>query len=263
MRVKVRMDMSPRDRSDGPSQSGSEPRGTKVHRSRRISPDSEHAANHDVLQAEWERVESSLPQHLGLRVHRALSWLERAEREPDDPDAEFIFYWIAFNAAYAKDRPHSMESTERSRFADFFETILSLDSNHTIYDAIWRRFSDSIRLLLENEFVFQPFWDNLAGRGSENWEQSFESSKSIVRRALATRDTRVILSTLFDRLYVLRIQLMHGGASWDSSVNRGQVRDGARILAFLVPLFVELMMSRPDIDWGPPDYPVVNQPPRG
>lgn len=216
-----------------------------------------------MLQAEWELVESRLHEYLALRVHRALSWLERAERERDDPDAAFIFYWIAFNAAYAKDRQHSMESTERSQFADFFDTILTLDTNQTIYDAIWTRFSDSIRLLLDNKFVFQPFWDHHAGRGSENWEHLFENRKNIVRRSLATRDTGVILSTLFDRLYVLRIQLMHGGASWGSSVNRDQVQDGARILAFLVPLFVELMMSHPEIDWGPPDYPVVNPTSRG
>ena len=69
--------------------------------------------------------------------------MERAEREPDDPDAAFIFYWIAFNAAYAQDRPRSLDSTEREHFADFFDTILSLDSGHMIYDAIWERFSDS------------------------------------------------------------------------------------------------------------------------
>ena len=122
----------------------------------------------------------------------------------------------------------------------------------------WERFSGPIRLLLDNKFVFQPFWNHHAGRGSENWEQSFERSKRRVHQALAARDTGAILSTLFDRLYVLRIQLMHGGASWESSVNRDQVRDGARIMAFLVPIFVGLMMSHPDVDWGPPDYPVVN-----
>lgn len=223
-----------------------------------MSYDSSRALAYEVLQAEWERVEAALPERLGLRVHRALSWLERAEREPDDPDAAFIFYWIAFNAAYAQDRPRSLDWTERNHFADFFDTILSLDSGHMIYDAIWERFSDSIRVLLDNRFVFQPFWNHHAGRGYENWEHAFENSKRGVRRALAARDTSVILSTLFDRLYVLRIQLMHGGASWGSSVNRDQVRDGASILAFLVPLFVGLMMSHPDIDWGPPDYPVVN-----
>ena len=224
-----------------------------------MSSGSARAPTHATLQAEWERVEDSLPERLGLRVHRALSWVKRAEAEADDPDAGFIFYWIAFNAAYAQDRPRSVDSTERNHFSDFFDTILSLDSGHTIYDAIWDRFSDSIRVLLDNQFVFQPFWNHHAGRGHGNWEDVFEGSKRRVRVALAARDTSVILSTLFDRLYVLRIQLMHGGASWGSSVNRDQVRDGARILAFLVPLFVELMMSRPDIDWGPPDYPVVNR----
>ena len=41
--------------------------------------------------------------NLGLRVHRAISWIERAEQESDDADAALVFYWIAFNSAYAKD----------------------------------------------------------------------------------------------------------------------------------------------------------------
>ena len=211
------------------------------------------------LNTEWECVQDTLPEDLALRMRRALSWLERAEQEREtDDDAAFIFYWIAFNAAYARDRPRDPESSERERFADYFDTILSLDSGNTIYDAIWDRFSDSIRVLLNNKFVFQPFWNHHAGLGYHNWGHTFEDSKRTVRRALADRDTKTILSTLFDRLYVLRIQLFHGGATWQSSVNRPQVQNGARILAFLVPLFVGLMMSNPQVDWGPPDYPVVS-----
>ena len=43
------------------------------------------------------------PENLGLRVHRALSWLHRAEQlaRSGDLDGELIFLWIAFNAAYA------------------------------------------------------------------------------------------------------------------------------------------------------------------
>lgn len=41
--------------------------------------------------------------NLGLRVHRAISWIERAEQQPDDADAAFVYYWIAFNLAYSKD----------------------------------------------------------------------------------------------------------------------------------------------------------------
>ena len=59
-------------------------------------------------------------------------------------------------------------------------------------------------------------------------------------------------------LYVLRNQLVHGGSTWNSGVNRAQVRDGAEILAFLVPVFVDLMMDNSQEDWGRPFYPVVD-----
>lgn len=36
-----------------------------------------------------------------------------------------------------------------------------------------------------------------------------------------------------------------------------QMRDGTAILAFLVPVFIDLMMDAPDQDWGAPFYPVV------
>lgn len=78
-----------------------------------------------------------------------------------------------------------------------------------------------------------------------------------MKAALKARDTLTILQILFDRLYVLRNQLIHGGATWGGSVNRDQVRDGARILSVLVPTFIELMMDAPDLDWGQPAYPVV------
>ena len=47
------------------------------------------------------------------------------------------------------------------------------------------------------------------------------------------------------------------GATWNSRVNRDQVRDGAAILAFLMPVFVDVMMDNPGEDWGRPFYPVV------
>ena len=212
----------------------------------------------DELNEEWERVRDTLPDTLGLRMRRALSWLGRAEQEKErDHDAAFIFYWIAFNAAYAKDRPSVPVSTARDEFDHYFRTILSLDSRNAIYDAIWNTFSGPIRILFDNQYVYQPFWEHLAGRGYDNWEYTFNESKKRVHAALARSDTNFILNALFDRLYVLRIQLMHGGATWGGSVNRDQVRDGARIMASLVPIFVGLMMAHPDEDWGSMDYPVV------
>ena len=77
-------------------------------------------------------------------------------------------------------------------------------------------------------------------------------------RALVGQDTWRILSLLFDRLYVLRNQILHGGATWSSSVNRPQVRDGAAIMGFLLPAFVKVMMDHPGEPWGANYYPVVD-----
>ena len=75
---------------------------------------------------------------------------------------------------------------------------------------------------------------------------------------MAKRDTARILSVVFDRLYVLRNQIIHGGATWNSAVNRSQVTDGAAVLGSLIPLFIDIMMDNPDRDWGRPFYPVID-----
>lgn len=217
------------------------------------------ALSHENLKAKQREIRDAFPDNLGLRIHRALSWLKRAEMELDDCDGAFIFYWIAFNAAYAKDKMEEIATGERSAFDEYFEKLIAVDIDHAIYSAIWERFSGSIRLLLDNRHVFQPFWSHHNQLpGYDDWEDRFERSKGKIRISLGEMDTKVILSTLFDRLYVLRNQLVHGGATWNSKVNRSQVQDGARILAFLVPLFIDLMMDNPEVSWGAPYYPVID-----
>lgn len=217
----------------------------------------------DQLKEKQRRLRAGFPLPLTLRVHRALSWLRRAEAEHEDLDVRFILLWIGFNAAYAGDLDRALDGegragNERDRFDQFFAALVAMDSDNRIYRRIWDRFSQEIRLLLDNKFVFAPFWRHQAGEfGGAGWEVSFESAKKTAHRALAERNTAVVLAILFDRLYVLRNQVVHGGATWDSSANRNQVRDGAALLGCLLPVFVDLMMDHPDAEWTMPMYPVV------
>ena len=115
-------------------------------------------------------------------------------------------------------------------------------------------------MLLENKDVFAPFWQYQNGVSEyDNWEERLASSRRVIASALTQRDTSLILSVLFDRLYVLRNQVMHGGATWNSSVNRSQIRDGSAVMDTLLPIFIELMMDHPQREWGKPFYPVVSQ----
>ena len=196
---------------------------------------------------------------LTLRTHRAISWLGRAEQETDDYDAAFIYYWIAFNASYAREIQRVKTQAERGRLAKYFSQIVNLDSEGRIFDAVWNIFADAIRVLLDNKFVFQPFWYYHNGVDHyDDWERRFQASRNSAARALGRAETATVLSILFDRLYVLRNQLMHGGATWNSSLSRDQMRDGVRIMALLVPLFIDVMLDNPTEQWGPPYYPIVN-----
>jgi hypothetical protein len=212
---------------------------------------------HEVLKEKHRRLREDYSTALTLRVHRALSWLGRAEQERDDLDVRFILLWIGFNAAYAADIDAALTG-EREQFKTFFSDLVKLDREHRIYDVVWKRFPNEIRLLLSNKFVFAPFWSHLNGvLGNGDWAERLAASHRAVNSAMAKHDTPRILSIIFDRLYVLRNQLIHGGATWNSSANRDQVRDGAAVMGSLLPIFIDIMMDHPEHEWGMPYYPVV------
>lgn len=195
--------------------------------------------------------------NLRLRVHRALSWLDRAE-QTDDLDGRFIFLWIAFNAAYATEIDERQRLSEQETFKAFLEKLCLLDDDKRIETLIWKEFSSSIRVLLDNPYVFQSFWEHQSGKIDEGtWKTRFASGKKAAQLALASGNTPALLGVLFNRLYTLRNQLIHGGATWGGSVNREQMRDCTSLLNKLVPIIIELMMDNPNTLWGDACYPVV------
>ena len=193
---------------------------------------------------------------LTLRIHRALSWLGRAEKEDGDNDVAFILLWVAFNAAYAEEIVN--DTSETDAFRKFFETMVTLDEAQIIYNLVWTRFSKEIRLLLDNQFIYAPYWKFVNGDNHfADWQKRMSTDKERVNKCLARKDTSQILCILFGRLYVLRNQLVHGGATWNSSINRDQINDCKAFLANIIPVFIDIMMAHPENEWGMPFYTVI------
>ena len=214
--------------------------------------------DYKLLKAYQREHRDGFHQNLALRTHRALSWLDRAE-QAEDQDSKFIFLWISFNACYAVEIDQQYKEAERSQFTLFFSKICKLDSDKAIYNNLWTNFSTKVRALLDNRFVYQPFWDFQNGRIEEAvWQDSFKAAKAKAGVCLAKQDTVDVLSIIFNRLYTLRNQLMHGGATWNSGANRTQVKDGVEMLNTLVPLIIDIMMKNPNTLWGDAYYPVVS-----
>jgi hypothetical protein len=213
---------------------------------------------YETLKTKHRQKREAFPQALSLRVHRALSWLDRAEREESDDDAKFIFLWIAFNAAYAQDVEGVEEFSEQQKLGGFVERLVEADQDKRLYQVLWSEFAGPVRTLIDNKYVFQPFWESLRGKPSgEHWEESFEKAKGAAHACLAHQNVAKLLQIVLSRLYVLRNQLVHGLATWQGAANREQVRDGAAILSSLVPLMIDLMMDDPRPVWGEACYPVV------
>lgn len=209
-----------------------------------------------ALKDRHSEIRDGQPEALRLRIHRALSWLIRAEQIDDDLDTRFVLQWIALNAAYA--REFGRDESEKDRAKGFLGVLVRLDGKKRLHDALFQQFTGPIRTLIDNKFSFDPFWIAMRTHDSSgHWETGFANSKKAALAAVMQGDTAKVLGIVFDRLYVVRNQLVHGGATWGGRVNRAQIADGATILGTLVPLVIETMMEHPGQDYGDVLYPVV------
>ncbi len=183
-----------------------------------------------------------------------------------------MFYWVAFNAAYDElGSPGGLLNRTQAaqHFQDYFKKIAVCDSGKAIRSAVLSDLGSQTEKLLNNKYVFEPYWKYYHGvTKNTGWKSQLDSSKKRAARAITyMRQTNiaaaekgvVVLCELFDRLYTLRNQLLHGSATWKSSVNRKQVEPGADLMARLVPYFVEVMIDYPDAGWDAPRYPAVRE----
>ena len=206
-------------------------------------------------------------QHNEDRMRRADSWLEESKKVTVD-DEKFIFLWIAFNAAYGSDMTGRTDNpTESQKFNDFLRKILERDKKKVIEKILWDTFSGPVRLLLENQYAFEPFWNCVRGEPEgDGWRSKFERDKKKVLRKLKFRegDVHGVLKVVFQRLYTLRNQILHGGTTFAKGWGRTQVEDGSRIMASLVPAIMGIMRDdikeNPDSRvWGKVLYPRINE----
>ena len=226
-----------------------------------------------------------------MRLRRAISWLDRAHKvkqervkgRGDDADTQFIFFWIGFNALYARD-PHkfpddiggpagvrtSPTNNSRERYNDgkerrkYFRRLSKLgsDSRSRIRTVMENSIAKEIDKLLEKEYVFDKFWKHhhdIPEKASyRNWKglmardvRRFEYAKE----NMGVEGMTTMLSIVFNRLYTLRNQLMHGGATWKGGLNLAQLREGRKIMYWLIPVFVHITLENSEADWGKVFYP--------
>lgn len=205
-------------------------------------------------------------QHNNDRLRRAKAWLERS-RQDGTPDIErFMFLWIAFDSAYGgEDSIRDRHQTDV--FGEFLENIVTKDkAEMKLFRLVWDEFNGPVRDLLNNHYVYEAFWRNVRGKG-KGWKRDFDHENKNLEKYMeepSTENLKDVLFAVFDRLYTLRNQIFHGGVTHPVGYGEPQIRDGADIMAKLVPAIVNIMKK--DIqqnsnskDWGKVSYPRIDR----
>ena len=210
-----------------------------------------------------------------VRLRRSISWLGRAQQIGRDSrgtgknlDAQLIFLWISFNALYARDPHESLsgrkngkrvigkKKSEMVEAQRYFGNLMNFghDAKSRIYNVIEGDIKKQIIWLTSNRFVWANFW-KYHHDVYKNFDYPCPTENP--RPEFSRENTSKILAHVFECIYVLRNQLMHGSATSNGGLNTGQLKDSIKIMHWLVPVFIEIMLEKPDKKWGRAHFPRV------
>lgn len=213
------------------------------------------------LRRQWKPHKRYLADHpTAIRFHRACSWLDAAmQLNPDqDTDQIMILQWTAFNALYGVWNPERNEAfPDRQSWKDFVARIIRLDTAGTLA-AILDRNRLRILTILANDYLDRIYWNHV----DPSDPQPAAPRPSMNRRALPwflEQRWTSIADAVLDRIYLLRCQLIHGAATYGSSLNRDPLQESNALLQELLPGFLQVWVNHgAREDWGLLCYPPLH-----
>ena len=203
------------------------------------------------------------------RIARMDTWISHAEAASGDDDTHlrFLFYWIAYEAAY---QPHETRKAEGKR--KWLHKKLARHDPGQL-QSILREQRDNIVRILELRQADPSFWRaelkvNKGVTTPERWGSAFrrrvESATKRLDEAVrsgATKDISATLNDLFRNLSTVRHQIAHGASAGSGSRGLTQVILGAWLLEAFIPRFRDAIKANVHEDWGEPPYPRVGSGP--
>lgn len=226
------------------------------------------------------------------RLQRASSWLAKAKRTVADPEANFMFSWIALNALcgvrrdvretdWWKNEKSFIPQLDKRQIGDMDQGELEwflwrgscLDIERgmlrNVIEDHWR----DVETVLMSQYVMSFYWN-----GSWSTEEDLDKCKNvdmkIVKTAIGLSSDRgkiyqALRAIIILRLRTLRNQLIHGCATDTHSKRRAagesELEAGSRLLEEFVWAFLVLMAGQQGQTtyWPPSPYPRAGSPQHG
>lgn len=218
------------------------------------------------------------------RLQRASSWFAKAKGTVTDPEARFIFLWIALNSlcgvrsevidtewweSEKRSRSSISERQDDERHAGELEWFLwrvcGLDVGERILKKVIEDHLGEVTKLLGVRYLMSSYW-KWKGQTEEEIDEWKDSGRRKVKDAISSLSDRVkmyraLREIIAWRLRTLRNQLLHGCATDTHSKRRAtgesELEAGSRLLEELIWVFLVLMASESGRAryWPPCPYP--------
>ena len=204
------------------------------------------------------------------RIDRMDTWISHAEKASGESDAHlrFLFYWIAYEAAYQTDSEDEEHWKARE---DLHWKLTSRDRGRL--QSILHAQKHNIVQILELRQAHPSFWYegakvNAGVATPGEWGSAFRNRVRLARERLTTavrsgvkKDISTTLNYLFKNLNLVRNQIVHGASAGAHSRGRTQVIAGAALLNAFIPCIRDSIEFNIDEDWGKPPFPRVGEGP--
>ena len=209
-----------------------------------------------VLEEVFKSKKNENSEHFNLRIQRALSWLKKAAYSQDDVDIQFLSLWISLNAIYVTETAEDASI----QLNTCLQRIYQQDHDQKINHFIWHSISDQVQRVLDNPYTFQDYWEYKNQKITQlTWKTHFEVEKQRIFKAFKYKEGQTILNLLFERMLTLRNQMLLGGNSYKSAINRQQLKDSCHILLVLIPAFLQVLIENAKcLEFDRPFYPIMH-----
>jgi len=189
-----------------------------------------------------------------IRIHRALSWLARAEQLDEGADRDFALLcrWISFNSLYGQWQETAREpAADRKSWRGFLDRILDLDTEDRVGEIVTQT-RQLIESILDDEYLSRFFWEEPSGiRARKSRKAKFDARTWYLEKRWG-----MILDRVIERIYLMRCQLVHGAATYGGKLNRIALGRCSTMLGHLLPAVLVVMIDHgADQDWGKMCYP--------
>lgn len=198
-------------------------------------------------------------QNWQIRVHRSLSWsLKAAVLGESQPEAELLFHWIAFNSLYGRwNAAKNVPDIDHDSRRDFINHFARLD--RPAVAACLLAAKPTLRKLLGSPYLSNVFWKAPEAPKATQVATADLFKLDGMLKGKVDGDHARLLDLAFERVSVLRGQLVHGASSGGSRLNRGVLSACLDWMRTSVPLMQHLSIEHgANDDWPDLCYPPIN-----